>query len=1174
MIKKGLYLLIGIFVFLLSLNSFVSASLFCTGNLECMYLDESNCNRIGVTYGGNCAWNSGSSTCSGIADCSFLDGTTQGDCENYDYCTWSCTDTCSSLGYECGLQNVCGVSVNCSVCAPGNMCTYGKCYGDNTPRIAFWFGKVNEHVTANGVWVTDPDGYSGAEYDYPEGRIEYCQRFYPTTSCVKNYSVELITTWMNGINTSGDLGPYTATKQSYECVQDISECPDCSGKVCGDDGIGGSCGDCSKSQTCVAGSCVCTAYTDSELCSSLERNCGSVTALDNCGISRTVNCGTCATGTCENGVCVGSTCGDGEISGSETCDNGVNNAISCSTYYGSSCSFCSSATCQTVTVTGPYCGDGICTVTDETCSDCSADCGCSTDHTCYSGVCELNCQLDSASWNTTSITEGDQVQLIVSGNCAGRKIIFQIYEKDGLFNADDPITDYGYLNPPFIYFPSTGTTAFTTWTAVMVDDTDGGQEDPPEYYFSALAVTSNGEFLSAATSSQSAVTDPLLLTVEEDPYCGDGTIQSSNGETCDSGTSNTNTCNADYGDYCLYCSSANCQVARVTGPYCGDGIIQSSEGETCDGTTLGGATCPSGYTGTPVCNADCTINTSNSYCVPPCLISSATWSTGSVEEGTAVGLNVQTTNCNNGEIVSFVIKEDDTIGDDDVITNPINTIINSNTASGIWTAEWQEEGWPESDPPEYYFTVTVDGNSLQSSTPELTVTEGIQCVGVSYCSDYSTKTSCEADRCDTGEASAPSNICTGKFNSETGCYDYVTCGCAWNDDSDECESSWDSEVSCGTCGNTVRDFGEECDDGNTVSGDGCSSSCIFESNIDPPCALGLTLCNDNTCSLNCEDTDTAVADCNYDDVCDSDEGCTCSDCNSEEDTCQEGLLCNIIDSACCTSISDDICNIYCSYIDPDCSGTCGNGFEETGEQCDLGIKNEVTGSGCTEECEYEIITAPCPEGTELCSDGTCSLNCFSTGEGTTCDHDNTCDTDEGCGCSDCNLEIDTCQTGLICSSVDQACCDTTSDNYCNTYCSYSDPDCTAEALSEDVFGVGKCSYTENSGDTCEDDGILVRSLSANWTWSTNNTFTSNPDGADYWETETGVFRYDPLDFSGIRNSEKCSDIEDTLVCPASVEVPFELSVYGAISVIIIIALFYIFYFLKEKKKNNKTAKRK
>jgi cysteine-rich repeat protein len=35
-------------------------------------------------------------------------------------------------------------------------------------------------------------------------------------------------------------------------------------------------------------------------------------------------------------------------------------------------------------------------------------------------------------------------------------------------------------------------------------------------------------------------------------------------------------------------------------------------------------------------------------------------------------------------------------------------------------------------------------------------------------------------------------------------------------------------LNCNLCGNHVLDFGEECDDGNTVSGDGCSADCRLE----------------------------------------------------------------------------------------------------------------------------------------------------------------------------------------------------------------------------------------------------------------------------------------------------------------------------------------------------------
>lgn len=95
---------------------------------------------------------------------------------------------------------------------------------DLTPRIAFYPGRVNQH-TENGVWKTDPDGRSGGHpstrypNDYGDRPVEYCQKFWPRTTEVSEYKMETITTWLNGGNSGS---PATATRQSYECVE---ECP-------------------------------------------------------------------------------------------------------------------------------------------------------------------------------------------------------------------------------------------------------------------------------------------------------------------------------------------------------------------------------------------------------------------------------------------------------------------------------------------------------------------------------------------------------------------------------------------------------------------------------------------------------------------------------------------------------------------------------------------------------------------------------------------------------------------------------------------------------------------------------------------------------------------------------------------------------------------------------------
>ncbi len=110
-------------------------------------------------------------------------------------------------------------------------------------------------------------------------------------------------------------------------VNDYRCTPDCLGKYCGDDNgclgtcsalspamsvcVNGvpKCGEgpaCLTPQTCGGGGtpnvCGCATETDTAFCSRLGKNCGSVTALDNCGVSRTVICGTCTSpATCGGG---------------------------------------------------------------------------------------------------------------------------------------------------------------------------------------------------------------------------------------------------------------------------------------------------------------------------------------------------------------------------------------------------------------------------------------------------------------------------------------------------------------------------------------------------------------------------------------------------------------------------------------------------------------------------------------------------------------------------------------------------------------------------------------------------------------------------------------------------------------------------------------------------------
>jgi len=153
------------------------------------------------------------------------------------------------------------------------------------------------------------------------------------------------------------------------------------------------------------------------------------------------------------------------------------------------------------------------------------------------------------------------------------------------------------------------------------------------------------------------------------------------------------------------------------------------------------------------------------------------------------------------------------------------------------------------------------------------------------------------------------------------------------------------------CGNGILEIGEDCDDANLISGDGCNASCQIEGALPPPVAV----CGNGLL-----------------------EG-------SEE--CDDGNL-----------ISGDGCNTICIMEITSGGGggstpgvICGNSIRETGEQCDDG--NNISGDGCTSNCLLEVFSGgggsptvecgngqvelgeDCDDGNNLSGDG-CSSSCI------------------------------------------------------------------------------------------------------------------------------------------------------------------------------------------------------
>jgi len=204
-----------------------------------------------------------------------------------------------------------------------------------------------------------------------------------------------------------------------------------------------------------------------------------------------------------------------------------------------------------------------------------------------------------------------------------------------------------------------------------------------------------------------------------------------------------------------------------------------------------------------------------------------------------------------------------------------------------------------------------------------------------------------------------------------------------------------SEADIAVCGNGTLEItlGEECDDGNTTSGDGCSPRCLTE----PVAQVGVG----GTCGNALIDDPSYISPWDNpwiegNEECDDGNdiwGDGCSDgCMNEGatlagSTCGNGDLGDGEDCDDANRSSGDGCSPEClrEGSEPGPLGVCGNGTVQTdlGEDCDDG--NSTSGDGCSSICLNEG-SYPCVDP----SDPNCCGNArIEFGED--------CDGGEGCG---------------------------------------------------------------------------------------------------------------------------------------------------------------------------------
>ena len=136
----------------------------------------------------------------------------------------------------------------------------------------------------------------------------------------------------------------------------------------------------------------------------------------------------------------------------------------------------------------------------------------------------------------------------------------------------------------------------------------------------------------------------------------------------------------------------------------------------------------------------------------------------------------------------------------------------------------------------------------------------------------------------------------------------------------------------GFCGDGQIDPGEQCDDGNNVSGDGCDAMCVNEG--DPVCGDNILQAGEQCDDGNNVPGDGCDAQCQLEPggpLCGNgeiDPGEECDDGNNTPgDGCDEACLDEVVPA-------------------------CGDGILQAGEECDDG--NNTPGDGCNGICEEEI----------------------------------------------------------------------------------------------------------------------------------------------------------------------------------------------------------------------------
>ncbi len=541
-------------------------------------------------------------------------------------------------------------------------------------------------------------------------------------------------------------------------------------------------------------------------------------------------------------------------------------------------------------------------------------------------------------------------------------------------------------------------------------------------------------------------------------YCGNGTVETEEGEICDKGSRNGTVINNASGK--VLCSE-DCQVLHR----CGDGIIDDElleeecddgNDDDCDGCTSkclrnrcgDGARCDDeecddgDSDNCNFCHNDCTLTTG---CGDGHICGFEECDDGNDEncEDACSNICLLVTGCGDG--VTCGDEECDDLGDDNCDTCHEDCTWNRTIYGPLaGCGDGHICGDEECD----------DGNDddCDGCVADPNMRMGCKIIENVGCGDG---VRCGDEQCDDGnddDCDECHNDCTWNltvYDPMAGCGDAVVCG-----DIEECDDgNLDPCDGCALnckisrCGDGFTCAEEECDDGNSDNCDNCHNDCTLNTGCGDGEICGAEQCDDGNlldgdgCNHECEQ-----ASCG-DGIVTADENCDNTDPDNES-----------IDEGCWAQAPD--CITTTQYACRACVPRCGDGVLAAGETCDRG--EDAIDPGCTES--LPVCDSRCESCGPDCSTNTCGDGVACPGE--ECDDGNS-DNCDACH-NDCTLSCG-CGDGYLCG-----------DEVCDDGNTASGDGCRADCLGVEECGDGLVDYA--SGEYCEDTSLGGVDLGCNQTF--------------------------------------------------------------------------------------------